>query len=173
MRDKGRLTTAALIVAILVLPLGAQARMGMGNRGQSGMMGRKGGNQPYLQRCLKRLNLTENQKQEIADILTRHKGERDALNKRLEKAMDNLWTVMSDDSSTEGQVRAAWRKVSSVREDMLVLRHKVKREVFKVLTPQQQEQIKEMASKARKRMNKRRRERERMIMDWLRGEVGK
>ncbi len=167
MRRTGRFATTALVVAILLLPLGAQARRGMGQ------MGKRGGNQQHLQKCLQQLNLTENQKQEIADILTKHKAEREALMQRMEKARENLWTVMSSDSSTEGQVRAAWRKVSSVKEDMLVLRHKEKREVFKVLTPEQQKQIKEMAGKARVRANSMRRERERMIRDWLRGEVGK
>lgn len=170
MRRKSGLITLVIALAMLALPFGVQAKMGMGHKG---MMGKKGGNQSYLQRCLERLNLTDAQKDEIASILSKHKDERAALKDKFDKAMENLWKMMSDDSSTEGQVRAAWRKVSSVREDMLVLRHKVKQEVFKVLTPQQQKEIKEMAESARKRMNCRRQQRERMIMKWLKGEIGK
>ena len=136
-------------------------------------MGRKGGTHAYLKQCLEQLNLTDTQKEEIATILTKHKTERDALQEKQAKARENLRTVLSADDSTEGQIRAAWRKVSSVKEDMLLLRYKTKKEVFGVLTPQQQKQVKEMASKAMKRMKRGRQERERMIMNWLKGETGR
>ncbi len=158
------LTTAGILAIMLLLYSVPQATGGM-RRGRGMMHGKRG----YVQQCLEKLNLTDTQKDEIAAILTRHKGEREALSGRLEKARKNLKTVMLNDQSTEGDVRAAWRKLSKVREEMLVLRFKERKEVFKVLTPQQREQVKTMIAEMGNRHKKRMRERERMLMNWLKG----
>ncbi len=152
----------SLMVAGMVLSCEARAGRGM-------MKGDGGGF--YIMECLENLNLTDAQKKEIVAILDGHKAERKSLRNRFIEARENLQKVMLRDDVTDGDVREAWRRVASVREDMLLMRAKIHRDIAKILTPRQKELIKQMAERRRNMVKRRFEERERVIMGWLRGEI--
>ena len=160
------------IVSVSVVVLVMAAGMVLSSEATAGKGMLKGGEGAfYFKDCLERLNLTDDQKREIVTILDGHRDERRSLRNRFIEARENLQKVMLRDDVTEGDIREAWRKVASVREDMLLMRAKIHREIGKILTPRQREQIRQMAERRREIIKKRFERQERMIMGWLKGEI--
>ncbi len=96
----------------------------------------------FLDKLLQ-LNLTDTQETKLRAIFETYRPEHEKLMNSLREAGKNLRNVMESGSFNEKKVREACQKMSSVKEDLLVLKAKLISEVQSVLNPDQKEQIKQ------------------------------
>lgn len=105
----------------------------------------KGGLPPFMsghrmERCgkiINELDLTADQKKKVDDILTKHQDERKKLMDSLREAQEKLNTVVSVKEFDEAAFRQGFQQVSSIKENLAVLRAKMIPELKAVLSPEQ------------------------------------
>jgi Spy/CpxP family protein refolding chaperone len=128
----------AVVVAVsmaLALAFAAEARPFGPKRGmKSGLWGLKG----FLE-----LKLSAAQQAEMLNIINKYQTEREGLRNRIMESRRNLRTVLHAEPFNEGEARKAFGEASAVREDIFVLKAKMRSELKTVLTPEQQEFIRE------------------------------
>jgi len=105
----------------------------------------------FLDKLLQ-LNLTDTQQTKLKAIFESYRPEHEELINSLREARENLRNVMESDTFNEKEIREAYQKVSSVKEDLLILRGKLISEVQSVLNPDQKEQIKQWRQEKIERM---------------------
>ncbi len=136
-----------------------------GPGGPGGPMGRRGGPMgpggpgvlgPMM---LGRLNLTEEQRGRVKQILDSHQDEQAALATRARAAHDALDAVVSGATFDEGAVRARAADVAVVDADMTVAQARIFAEVLQILTPDQQSQLAAMRAEMKAREGKMREQR--------------
>jgi len=86
---------------------------------------------------LKKLDLSKAQVDQIINILEKYKIKRNLLIPELIKARRNLNRIIHSEDKTEDDIRRAFRKVSRIREDLIVLNAKMIKEIKEVLTEEQ------------------------------------
>jgi protein CpxP len=112
-------------------------RMGRGGpMGPGGPMGMFGFFGPDL-------NLTDAQKQQIKSIADSHKTEWQAFAERARAAHEGLQAAVTADNVDEGLIRAKSAEVAAVEADMAVASAHARAQVWPILTPEQQAQVKE------------------------------
>lgn len=104
---------------------------------------------------MRQANLTDAQRDQVRSIVESHRDEMQALGERARPAHEALQTALSNGTFDEGTIRARSAEVASVEADMAVSQARVFSEVFQVLTPEQQAQVKKLQAE----MNERRPER--------------
>ena len=106
----------------------------------------EGGQPPFMsghrmERCGKIINelgLTADQKKKVDDILTKHQDERKKLMDSLREARKQfINTVVSAKKFDEAAFRKGFQQVSSIKENLAVLRAKMIPELKAVLSPEQ------------------------------------
>lgn len=122
-----------------------------------GMMGPRGA--LGLGFALGRLDLTDAQRQQIRTIVQGHRQEFQALAERRRAAQQALQAAMTAEPLDEAAIRSASATLAEVQADAAVLRAKIRREVFAVLTPEQQAKAKALREEARTRFEQRRQRR--------------
>jgi Spy/CpxP family protein refolding chaperone len=127
-----KLTTVFAAVIILAVALAAKAGgFGPDFPGRDmgpGLMG--------LEKLLE-LNLSDSQETELLTILHKYKDEIERVRNRSIAASKKLATVIHTEEFDENELRKAFREVSSLREESLVLMAKMISELKKVLTQEQ------------------------------------
>lgn len=147
----------AVVTAVLLAAPGAAAqppgrgRWGPGMGGWRGPMGPGFG----LGLALGRLGVTPEQRQQIRTIVQSHQQEFQALAERRRTAQQALQAAMTADPLDEAAIRSASAALAEVQADAAVLRAKVQREVFAVLTPEQQAKARALREEARTRLQQR------------------
>ena len=112
-------------------------------RGRGGMPGGPGMAGPGMLPMLSpRLNLTDAQKDQIKNISTAHKDEWKALNDRAMAAHRVLMEAGTTGASDEAVIRKLSADVAAVEADVSVARARSFDEVWAILTPDQQSQLK-------------------------------
>ncbi len=128
------LIRATLILALLALPLAAQAGPGRG---------------PRAERISQALQLTEPQKVSIQAAREKHRpdlvGHRDAVR----HARIDLRTALKDPATPDAQLHALYDKASSARFDLILAQRSLRREVQALLTPEQRAKATELRGQAR------------------------
>lgn len=159
----GFVLVPAVIVGVLLAGSSAAAQpAGRGGWGPGmgpgrGMMGPGG---PLgLGIALGRLDVTDAQRQQIRTIIQSHRQEFQALAERRRTAQQALQAAVTADPLDEAAIRSASAALAEVQADAAVLRAKVHREVFAVLTPEQQAKAKALREEARQRAEQRRQRR--------------
>jgi len=94
-------------------------------------------------KVLLELNLTEDQRLQVMNILNRYEGQREILRHDVMGAGRNVAKVLRAESFDEEKTRKAFGEASAVREEMLVLRAKMIFEIKAVLTPEQLQLLQE------------------------------
>lgn len=89
------------------------------------------------EKIIKDLDLTGDQKQKVDDILAKNHDERKKLIDSLREAHKNLKTVVSAKEFDEAAFRKGFQEVSSIKENLAVLRMKKIPDLKAVLTPEQ------------------------------------
>jgi len=89
------------------------------------------------------LNLSETQKTEVLRITNKYQDKRLSTREKLRESRDNLRNALKSEQFNEDGVRTAYRQVSSIQEDLLVLRVQMRSELKALLTPEQSELLKE------------------------------
>lgn len=150
----------SLGVAAIVLSAGAavfassqntaeRPRMFMGHRPPfAGGSGPEGRFEPLL-RLASRLGLTDTQKAEMKKVAQSHRDEWKALAQRAVTARQALHQAVTAEPIDDAAIRQRSGDVAAVEADMAVARAHARSEMLKVLTPQQQAQMKEMKDRRR------------------------
>ena len=130
----------------------AGRRGGQAAVGGPGMM--PGGRLAMMRFGLGQLGLSTEQKQQVRSLLQERAAEFKSLGAQLRTARRAVNSAIANDE-TEGAIRAASAEVAKVEADMAVLRAAVRKQVFAVLTPEQQAKAKELRLRALERAEKR------------------
>ena len=129
-----KLTTFTILVIICLVASHAGAKsFGPGNPSRNfgwGLTGLK----TFIE-----LNLSETQKTEVLRIIDKYQDKRQSTREKLREARENLRNALKSEQFNEDGVRTAYRKVSSIQEDLLVLRVQMRSELKAILTPEQSE----------------------------------
>ena len=107
-----------------------------------GAHGRRAGQGLINFRSLLELDLSDAQKAEILKVLNQHEGEMAALREQSFQARRDLRRALRSDPLDENDLRKAYKVLSSVREEHLVLGARMRAELKQIFTPQQQELLK-------------------------------
>ena len=133
-----KLTTFTILVIICLVASHAGAKsFGPGNHFQN-----FGRGLPGLKTFIE-LNLSETQKTEVLSIIDKYQDMRQSTREKLREARENLRNALKSEQFNEDGVRTAYRQMSSIQEDMLVLRIQMRSELKALLTPEQSELLKE------------------------------
>lgn len=150
-------------VTVIVGALGAgvyaqqqqqQQRQGRPGAGWQGRGMRAGGPMARLGFRLGQLNLSDDQKQQVKSILQNHKADFKALADRAMPARRALADAIA--SGDEAAIKQRSADVAAVQTDRALLAAKLRNEVFKVLTPEQQQKAQAMRQQFEQRMEQRR-----------------
>ena len=134
-------TVKASLAAIgLVAIIGGATALAQGEPGGFGRHGR-GGRMGEMA-DFRQLGLSDDQRSQIRSAMTAHRDEFKALSDRSRTAHQAQQAAMEQVPVNEQQVRAAATEVASVEADMAVLRARVHEQVYSILTPDQQTQLK-------------------------------
>jgi periplasmic protein CpxP/Spy len=131
-------------------PVGRQGGFGPG-RGRGG----PGGPGGILGPAFERLDLTDAQKTRVKEILDSHQADLRALGTRSMTAHQALDAATASDSFDEATVRTRAAELAAIDADMAVMRARVYNEVYQILTPDQQKQLKQLRAEMQQRMQER------------------
>jgi periplasmic protein CpxP/Spy len=136
---------------------GAQAGIGRQGGGFGPGRGRGGPGGPggILGPAFQRLDLTDAQKTRVKEIVDSYRDEMRALGDRAMTARQALDAATTGDSFDESSIRSHASELASVDADMAVMRARVSAEVYQILTPDQQKQLKQLRADMQQRMQER------------------
>ncbi|QTA90467.1 Spy/CpxP family protein refolding chaperone [Desulfonema magnum] len=146
--------TLSMVLVLVMLFSGAAmaGKFGKHHHGfgmDGGFMGFRG--------LIRQLDLSEAQKTEVANVLTKYRDNIRNTADSLAETRGNMNTVMLTEEFNEANLREAFQKAASLQEDFFVLRAKIFSEIKPLLTPEQLELLKqkkaEMTEKMKARMN--------------------
>ena len=103
-----------------------------------------------------RLNLTQAQRDQIRALREAQRNDARALGEKMRAARQQLRGVMRADPPDEAAVRAAAEAVAAIEVDQAALRARSRAQFMKVLTPEQQAQMKEARARDERQMMMRR-----------------
>jgi protein CpxP len=133
----------------------AQPQVGPGLRGPGpGRPGPRGGGPFDL--GLRGIELNDTQRDQVRTIMESHKAEFDAAGTRLRDAHRAFAEAVEAASIDESAIRSASANVATAMADEAILRARVRSEVQGILTPEQQEQLKQRRAEMEKRRGERR-----------------
>jgi Spy/CpxP family protein refolding chaperone len=150
---------AALFLSVLVVSQAFAFRGDHKGRGQFGFG--KG------MRALMDLDLTDAQKNRIAEIMDQYQPEIHMLKERIREARNLQETVAASEAFNEAQFRQTFKLMTPLLEDMAVLRAKMKNDITNELTSEQIDQLEENREKRRAKRQQRRQFRQAMRKVWL------
>ena len=90
-----------------------------------------------LTTLIEELNLSEDQKEQVEAIIARYQDEKESLVENLREAREQLSTMIFAEGFDEAAVRQAFQRVSSIMEELVVLKAKMIAELRTVLDPEQ------------------------------------
>jgi Spy/CpxP family protein refolding chaperone len=141
-----RISFILALAVIGSLALGSAEAMARGHR-----HGHMGGDGPCmgfgLIRVLERMDLSEDQEQQIASVFKSHRDEIAKEAAAAAEAGSSLKKAMHDPESSEESVQEVARTMAAQHERMILLKSKIMKEVRSVLTPDQNERIRRFAEK--------------------------
>lgn len=124
--------------------------MGMG----PGLMLSDGGPMGMVRLALGRLGLSPEQKQQVRTIVGNHKAEFQGIQDRAIPARRALADAIA--AGDEAAIRQRSADLSAVQTETALLAAKVHGEIFKILTPEQQQKAQELRKQFESRMDQRR-----------------
>jgi len=151
--------TIAATAAAALLATGlatAALAQGEGRRGFGGP-GRMGG--PGLP--LRALELTEQQRDQVKNVMQQHRTDMEAVGKRLHEARRAQREAIETVPVNEALVRSTSQTLATAETDMAVLQARIHSELWNLLTPDQQAKAKELKSQRETRLKDRQQRRPR------------
>jgi Spy/CpxP family protein refolding chaperone len=103
-------------------------------------------------KALLELNLSENQRAQLINIINKYEERRKGFRNMMIEARKNLWGVLKAAKFDEGNARKAFREASTAREDMFVLRAKMMSEMKSLPTTEQLQLLQERKAQRYERM---------------------
>jgi Spy/CpxP family protein refolding chaperone len=144
------------IFAALVAGVAAYAQGPGFGRGGPGSFGRGGfgpdgpGGLP-----LRQLDLTETQQQQIRDVTQQYRDQNRQAGERLRMAMDAQRTAVDTMPVNEGLIRSTTQALVEAQTELAIQRARMQSEIFALLTPVQQEQLKKLRAERESRAEQR------------------
>ncbi len=173
-----KLVITTVVFAMIFGGAAMAAAKGQG-RGNCGGKGMGGAGCPGLQdggmgggmgmRFLQSLNLTDEQKTKVREILKSHLDEIKAKKQTVIDARQNMAQVIHGANPTEENVRAAHKTVAAAQEEATVLRVKIMNEVKLVLTDAQKAEMEKNRAEMMERMKTRFEQKCDRMEDWIDG----
>jgi Spy/CpxP family protein refolding chaperone len=151
-----------IALAVAVVGGGAAALYAQGRSGRGlgaapfGGPGGPGGRGFEAGFRLGQLDLSDAQRQQIRDLVTRRREENRALAQRLQQATEAQRAAITAIPVDESLVRLAAQALADVEADMAVGRARLHSDIFALLTVEQQAKAKQLEADARARMQERR-----------------
>ena len=127
--------------------------------------GGHGGGRPL--KMLWELDLYQEQKTAIRELLPAYREEKDALREKMHAALETMHTLMTADALDEDGIRKAARAMAPLMEEKAVLRAHFLFDLKDVLTPEQVMQLQARREGAMERRHHNRRFHEDMMDTWL------
>ena len=106
--------------------------------------------------ALGQLNLSDAQKQQVRDIMQRHRQTMQPAMQRMQEAMQAQRAAIDQVPVNEAAVRDAAAAVAKVQADMAVEQARLHADIFNILTVEQQEKAKQLEQQAQARAQERR-----------------
>ena len=156
------MTRKSITIAVAVLVAAGAMLAGGLAYAQRGPEGRHGFGGPGFGRGfegrgpLADLNLSTEQREQVRAIFERHKEEFKSAGEKMEAARSAQRAAVDAVPFDESEIRSRTTEVANAEAEMAILRARVNGEVFQVLTPDQQTQLKERQAEWQKKMNDRR-----------------
>lgn len=101
------------------------------------------------------LDLTDSQREQVRDVMQRHRSEMQEAGTRLHEAHDAQRAAIETIPVNEGLIRSTAQTLANAQTDMAVVRARIHSEVWALLTPEQQEKAKQLKSERAARMKQR------------------
>lgn len=155
MRDKWRQIGIGAGIALLLAAAAPMVSAQNTNGAPGPFMGRgmRGGPPPGGPAGLPlgRLGLSDQQRGQVRSIMDGHRDDQQAIGDRLRQAHDALEHAVQAGTFDEGAVRQAAMTLGEVETDAAVLRARIFSEVFQILTPEQQSQLRDLETRLAER----------------------
>jgi Spy/CpxP family protein refolding chaperone len=147
MKIKRVLTAALVLTMVFAGTVAVQAKHFRRHPGSPAMMG------PKLLglKTVIELNLSDKQESKILSIIQQYETNRENLKQSLVSGRSDLAKALEAEQFNETEVRNAFRHISSIQEDLLVLKAETMTELKTVLTPEQLQLLKERKAERRER----------------------
>lgn len=126
--------------------------------------GRHGG---MFKQILTRLDLTDSQERDIANVLKQHREQMEGLRTQMIEARKAQFTAMTANPFTEDAVREAAAKAADLEVQLTVNRAKVFEEIRKLLTAEQQTTLQQLTNEFASRRQKGFEHKGRMLDRWI------
>lgn len=151
-------TLGAVIAAVVAVGAAVHAQGptpgGPGGRGGPGRHFGRFGGLPLMA-----LSLNDAQKQQVSDITEKHRTNLQAAGQQLRQAFGAQHAAMQAMPLDEGQIRSTTTAVATAQAAIAVERAQIRNEVFSILTPEQQDKVKQLQAdheaRIKQRMQKR------------------
>jgi Spy/CpxP family protein refolding chaperone len=140
---KLRHTVAGVLVAGLMAVTGGSIWAAQRQAGPRLGMGMRMGSPVGMGLPLARLNLTGAQRQQIRAIVQQHRTDIQPLAQRARAARAGLLTAEAADPLDDNAVRAKAVELAAIQGDLAVARAHLRADVLQVLTPEQQQKVRE------------------------------
>lgn len=121
---------------------------------RQGMMMDEGGAMAMVRMNLAQLGLSDEQKQQVKTIFGNHQGDFQALRQRALPARRALADAVA--AGDEATIRQKSGDLAAVQTDTALLAAKVRAEIFKILTPEQQQKAQDLTKQRQSRMDQHR-----------------
>ena len=104
---------------------------------------------------LAQLGLTDAQRDQVREVVQRHRTEMQETGKKLREAHQAQRNAVETVPVNEGLIRSTAQALATAQTDMALLQARVRSEVWSLLTPEQQEKAKQLKSERDARMKQR------------------
>ncbi len=101
------------------------------------------------------LDLTEAQREQVREVVQRHRSEMQEAGKRLHEAHRAQRAAVEAMPVNEGLIRSTTQTLANAQTDMALVQARIHSEVWTLLTPEQQEKAKQLKSQRETRMKQR------------------
>lgn len=161
-----RIKTGSIFVVLVVLVLfgmsaafakpPGEAHHGKGtHHGKKGTHYEQGYHHNHFFMMVKRLNLSQDQKRELAGILKEHQAQAKEYKKAMLEAKKGLVSVMMSDPGNTNAVNAAFDKVVEAKRNLVTFKAQVMNEFMGILTPEQKNALEKMKTDIFSKMDSR------------------
>jgi protein CpxP len=110
---------------------------------------------------LAQLDLSDAQRQQVRDVMQRHREDMQAIGQRLHEAHAAQRQAVETVPVNEALVRSTSQALATAQTDMALLQARIHSDVWNLLTPEQQAKAKELKATRAERMKQRRERRQR------------
>ncbi len=143
------LAVVAAVTLVLTVAFGGVAYATGRDHGPGRFMGF------FLKRMAAELNLTEEQQNQIRQILESERAAAEPLLKQLKAGQEQLRTLGTDGIFNELQVRTIAQQQAQAMAELIVSKERTKARITAVLTPEQRERAKLMIERVHRRLDHR------------------